>query len=235
MQIRSMPICSNSSRRSRFAKRSPCTGIEPVSPVRQTGWYASFITGHVHLGKAASAARPQALQGRESRFANSKGGRSRTLCMRVGAALLSQEHAPIEIQEPAVGLEPTWSALRGRCSACRASPANSSSQCWCRARSIEVQSLDPLPRAWLSVIGVATRRARATGTSEGGRRESNPHLPGSQPGLAAALSSATTLRPGIEPGTRPYEGRVTFHHRSDQQHQHSGQDSNLDLLLRKEP
>jgi hypothetical protein len=25
--------------------------------------------------------------------------------------------------EPAVGLEPTWSALRGRCSACRASPA----------------------------------------------------------------------------------------------------------------
>lgn len=26
-------------------KRAPCTGIEPVSPVRQTGWHASFITG----------------------------------------------------------------------------------------------------------------------------------------------------------------------------------------------
>jgi hypothetical protein len=25
---------------------APCTGIEPVSPVRQTGWHASFITGH---------------------------------------------------------------------------------------------------------------------------------------------------------------------------------------------
>ena len=25
--------------------RAPCTGIEPVSPVRQTGWHASFITG----------------------------------------------------------------------------------------------------------------------------------------------------------------------------------------------
>ena len=24
---------------------APCTGIEPVSPVRQTGWHASFITG----------------------------------------------------------------------------------------------------------------------------------------------------------------------------------------------
>jgi hypothetical protein len=54
--------------------------------------------------------------------------------------------------EPAVGLEPTSSALRGRCPARRASPASfSSSQCWCRANSTEVQSLRPLPRAWLEV------------------------------------------------------------------------------------
>ena len=26
--------------------QAPCTGIEPVSPVRQTGWHASSITGH---------------------------------------------------------------------------------------------------------------------------------------------------------------------------------------------
>jgi hypothetical protein len=32
---------------------------------------------------------------------------------------------------------------------------------------------------------------------EGGRRESNPHFPGSRPGLAAALSSATVLQPGM--------------------------------------
>jgi hypothetical protein len=43
---------------------------------------------------------------------------------------------------------------------------------------------------------------------EGGRRESNPHNPGSQPGLAAALSSATVLQPGLEPGTRPSQSRV---------------------------
>jgi hypothetical protein len=49
---------------------------------------------------------------------------------------------------------------------------------------------------------------RVAPAQEGGRRESNPHNPGSQPGLAAALSSATVLQPGIEPGTRPSQGRV---------------------------
>ena len=53
---------------------------------------------------------------------------------------------------PAVGLEPTSSALRKRHSACRASPAFRSSQCWCRANSTKVQSLNPLPRAWLKTI-----------------------------------------------------------------------------------
>src|SRR6516165_11153259 len=51
-------------------------------------------------------------------------------------------------QEPAVGLEPTSTALRGRCPARRASPAYQSSQRWCRASSTGVQSPGPLPRAW---------------------------------------------------------------------------------------
>src|SRR4051812_44713414 len=37
--------------------------------------------------------------------------------------------------EPAVGLQPTCSALQGRCPSRRASPAFVSSQCWCRANS----------------------------------------------------------------------------------------------------
>ncbi len=58
---------------------------------------------------------------------------------------------PQDPSEPAVGLKPTSSALRGRCPARRASPAFWSSQCWCRANSTEVQSLRPLPRAWPEV------------------------------------------------------------------------------------
>ena len=69
---------------------------------------------------------------------------------------------------------------------------------------------------------------------QGGRWESNPHNPGSQPGLAAALSSATVLQPGIEPGTRPSQGRVMSLSPS-KQGQYPGQESNLDLLLRREP
>ena len=101
-----------------------------------------------------------------------------------------------------------------------------SSQCWCRANSTEVQSLRPLPRAWLG-------EHRFT-SMQGGRWESNPHNPGSQPGLAAALSSAKALQPGIEPGTRPSQGRVMSLSPSKQEH-YPGQDSNLDLLLRREP
>ena len=67
---------------------------------------------------------------------------------RVAADRLAVRPRRHQDQEPAVGLEPTWSALRGRCPACRASPACWSSQCWCRANSTEVQSLSPLPRAW---------------------------------------------------------------------------------------
>ena len=63
----------------------------------------------------------------------------------------------IEKTEPAVGLEPTWAALQERCPACRASPAFPSSQCWCRANSTEVQSLRPLPRAWLTIKRVDSR------------------------------------------------------------------------------
>src|SRR5262249_4620231 len=54
--------------------------------------------------------------------------------------------------------------------------------------------------------GVLVRRAVLA--PAGGRRESHPHSPGSQPGLAAAWSSATVLQPGLEPGTRPSQSRV---------------------------
>ena len=69
-----------------------------------------------------------------------------------------------------------------------------SSQCWCRASSAGVQSPGPLR-------GPGQQR-------EGGRRESNPHNPGSQPGPATALGSATVLQPGFEPGTQPSQSRV---------------------------
>ena len=91
-------------------------------------------------------------------------GRSRT-CIKVGlrptaGAVRSDV---IHKREPAVGLEATSTALRGRCPARRASPALSSSQCWCRANSTEVQSPGPLPRAWPEI--------------QSQRRDSNPHAP----------------------------------------------------------
>jgi hypothetical protein len=74
---------------------------------------------------------------------------SNLLDSRVAADRLAvRPQRPFIIKEPAVGLEPTSSALLGRCPARRASPACASSQCWCRANSTEVQSLSPLPRAW---------------------------------------------------------------------------------------
>jgi hypothetical protein len=107
--------------------------------------------------------------------------------------------------EPAVGLEPTASALQERCPTCRASPADCSSQCWCRANSTEVQSLRPLPRAWLEdetepAVGLeptssalrerhSTRRA-APAFVQGGRWELNPQRTGSQPVL-----QSTGVRP----------------------------------------
>jgi hypothetical protein len=81
---------------------APCTGIEPVWPVRQTGWHASSITGqrerlagvepaYPPWQGGASAARPQAHRKR-----NSKGGRSRTLWAWFGGRLLTQEHALVD-------------------------------------------------------------------------------------------------------------------------------------------
>ena len=135
----------------------------------------------------------------------SRASRSRT-CLIVSLQPTAWPSGPslIEEQEPAVGLEPTWSALRGRCPACRASPACESSQCWCRANSTEVQSLRPLPRAWPEedpepAAGLEPARAplqegcssrRATLASEGGRRESNPHNP---------VHRRVSLPPGVRP------------------------------------
>src|SRR5688572_24107686 len=56
---------------------------------------------------------------------------SNLLRSRVAADRLALRPRRHHLQEPAVGLEPTSSALRERCPACRASPAIVSSQCWC--------------------------------------------------------------------------------------------------------
>src|SRR5262249_34886967 len=70
------------------------------------------------------------------------------------------------------------------------------------------------------------------GILQGGRWESNPHIPGSQPGPAAVLGSATVLRPGFEPGTRTSQNRVMSVSPSKHQ-QYPGQESNLDFDLRR--
>ncbi len=57
--------------------------------------------------------------------------------------------------------------------------------------------------------------------------------PGSQPGPATALGSATALRPGIEPGIRTSQTRVMSVSPSKRTYQYPGQDSNLDLDLRR--
>lgn len=128
----------------------------------------------------------------------------------------------IEEQEPAVGLEPTSSALRRRCPACRASPAS-------REQPVLVSSqLDRGSKPQSPPEGLARRRSRASGGTRTRMRPFTggvlvpssctgtrgwpagvePAQPGSQPGLAAAWSSATVLQPGIEPGTRPSQSRV---------------------------
>ena len=107
-----------------------------------------------------------------------------------------------------MGLEPTSSALRGRCPARRASPASfSSSQCWCRANSTGGQSPGPLPRAWPEI--------------QSQRRGSNPHAPlykkGARPvelhwrclaGVDSRLRSGTATVTGSHAATTPYPPSV---------------------------
>jgi hypothetical protein len=78
-----------------------------------------------------------------------------------------------------VGLEPTSSALRERYPARRVSPAYSSSQCWCRANSTEVQSLGPLPRAWPEKKSdrVGSRLRSGTATVTGSHAEATTPYP----------------------------------------------------------
>jgi hypothetical protein len=128
--------------------------------------------------------------------------------------------------EPAVGLEPTWSALRGRCPACRASPAFFSSQCWCRTSSTEGQRLGPLPRAWLMEI-------------QSQRRDSNPHAPlyrrGARPvelhwllsGVGSRLRSGTTTVTGSHA-----EPLHHTHHGAGFTGQYPREESNLTFDLR---
>jgi hypothetical protein len=109
---------------------------------------------------------------------------------------------PQDHSEPAVGLEPTSSALRGRCPARRASPASfSSSQCWCRANSTGVQSPCPLPRAWPEI--------------QSQRRDSNPHAPLYRRGARPAelhWRSEQGWVVGYDPAPRRSQGRMQRHY-----------------------
>jgi hypothetical protein len=76
-------------------KPAPCTGIEPVSPVRQTGWHASFITGQ-----------QERLAGVEPAYPPWQG----SAWTARPQARLGHEQARVEGVEPsACGLEPNYS------------------------------------------------------------------------------------------------------------------------------
>jgi hypothetical protein len=64
---------------------------------------------------------------------------------------------------------------------------------------------NPLGRLTRAVPGPSSN---AGIQSQGGRWESNPHYPGSQPGSATTLDSATLPRPGVEPGPAPSQGAM---------------------------
>ena len=79
-------------------EQAPCTGIEPVLPGRQPGRCTPASSQGVRVS-GGSRTRLSDAAGRclgcSATDTTSKGGRSRTLCVRVGAALLSREHTPV--------------------------------------------------------------------------------------------------------------------------------------------
>ena len=316
---------------------APCTGLEPVSPARQTGRHTRCVTGQARVsggsrtrlstlaGGASAAARP--------RNTVSKGGRSRTLCVRgwkphcsprstslvdqrkgqdsnlqglaprpasnrvpscllarpsVSAAPAGLEPAPVWLtasrttvvlqgkissggwgrtsgllgfqaaaaltsselhrnrqrrrqesnllqsrvaadrlavrprrhlrhQEPAVGLEPTWSALRGRCPARRASPALSAlSAC----HLVTSSPFDLVTTGWIAGYDPAPRRSQGRVQSHYtiSTIKSPKQYPREESNLTLDLRRVA-CRPAHSEDVRQYPG----------------QESNLDLLLRREP
>jgi hypothetical protein len=67
---------------------APCTGLEPVSPVRQTGRHTRCVTGRSRVSGGSRTRLSTAAGwclGCSATDTPSKDGRSRTLCVRVGA------------------------------------------------------------------------------------------------------------------------------------------------------
>jgi hypothetical protein len=153
---------------------------------------------------------------------------SNLLRSRVAADRLAVRPRRHLLQEPAVGLEPTSSALRERCPARQASPAWVSSQCWCRANSTEVQSLSPLPRAW------PAKRSRASG---GSRTRTRPFTRG----VLGQSSCTGVVGRGVDSRLRSGTATVTgshaepLHHTHHQGHrsQYPRKESNLTFDLRR--
>ena len=114
---------------------------------------------------------------------------------------------PQDHPEPAVGLEPTWSALRGRCPARRASPAS-------RAASAGVEPTRPRFRASVPSRGPGQK------TIQSQRRDSNPHAPlyrrGARPSSCTGVVEQGWIA-GYDPAPRRSRRRMqplhhTHHH-----------------------
>src|SRR5262245_44568435 len=93
--------------------------------------------------------------------------------------------------EPAVGLEPTWSALRGRCPACRASPA------YCSQPVLVSSQLDRGSEPQSPAEGLARSRSCRSRTCQPGFVD---------PALGAARQP-TVLHTRVELANRPSESQ----------------------------
>ena len=99
----------------------------PVSPARQAGRHTRCVTGPLRVS-GGTRTRVSDAAGRclscSAPDTTSKGGRSRTLCVRVGAALLSQEHTLVKRKGDRIprtapaGVEPATVPLTAGCSTC---------------------------------------------------------------------------------------------------------------------
>ena len=209
--------------------QAPCTGLEPVFSARQAGRHTRCVTG----------------QSNRKPHQEPTKGRSEMALAR-GASAVPPQHPqrcwwdsnPHVLSDTIFpGCIPTR-AVGSRCVSFR-DPGGTRTHVtrFCRSPP----RLSTTGSMQKPAAGIEPARAplqegcsacRAALAHECDRRESNPHNPGSQPGLAAALSSATVLQPGIEPGTRPSQGRVMSLSPSKQE-QYPDQESNLGLDLRR--
>lgn len=94
-RIRRSPCRSASARKSALygnRTRLACSTDRPARQLRHRATQSAWRESNPPIRHGEPVPRPLGHR----RFTNSKGGRSRTLCVRVGAALLSQEHALVK-------------------------------------------------------------------------------------------------------------------------------------------